>query len=517
MCKRIFLIAAFLMSFFASISVISHLSNRALDNDSSGELLLSKCLYDEKSLICPDWSYSTEFRINNQIIFALLFSIFENFIDVRITGIIIIEIILIGSFVFLLKSLDLCTESILFGMSIIILPYCVAYGRIVLYYGFYAPYLTFMFIIIGCFFQLRSAKNKKIWVILLFLFSFLGCINGIRQFFIVTIPLCFLQILMVIKKRTIKEFVYIIPCIFGSMAGLIVFYFVISKMIHMRQGASIKFVYKGISEFFIIVFSIMRQFGYRSNVQSNHFLWIMSLCGIFVMVYALFYAIKNLFTIIDNKYYVYGMLVFSLILNAFTFLFFDLPYNLSYDYARYLTPASVWCIPIFCLLYDEEKNIIPRIIFCAAMVIFIGNSLINICFLHNPDLFTQDFDGLPFRETADIGRYSDALAFIREEKYELGYSFNDANVLAEKLNGLPVIWIEEKDGNIAYLDWLSRSSLKEINAEKVFLCAYYDKASSFRAYEVSDYAEPVFNDRNRLFIYEINDPSAFKQYLDTRK
>ena len=506
------LLLILLIVFLSSVSVITHLSNNTLDNDASGEMVLSHCLFENKSPVCDDWTYGTEFRINNQIVFSLLFFLFNDWITVRIVGTLIIELMLLFSFVFMMHSVRVKTESILFGAILLLLPYCVAYGRIVLYFSFYAPYITFMFIICGCYFKYLD-ENKKWWV-LTFLFTFISCTNGIRQFFTTVAPLLVLHFLLCLKRRDWKYIYKIFPVFFGGISGLLFFYLFILKIVHLEQGAGINIKYKGISELFIVIFSIMRQFGYRSGIPKFTFLWFMSLAGIFVMIYAVYHSITKVLTAkTDSLAIIYGMLPVTLLLNAVTFVLFDLPYNQRYDYARYLTPASVWCIPLFTLISCRIKNKKSSYSFSLIMIIFIGNSIINYCFLHNPNYFSQEYDGLPFRDTSDIGIYRESLNYLRNNKFELGYVFSDANVLTEKLNGVPVIPLEEKNHQIVYLDLLTRKKYREIDTQNVFLFAKYTEAASFLSYPISDFAELVNTEQNEAFIYRITSPEVFREYL----
>ena len=102
--KRIILWSSFFLILTCSVITTWHISNNLLDDDASAELVLAKCLYDEKSLISKDFVYSTEFSINNQIIYAFLFSIFSDWTLVRFWGTLIIQLIALVSLVFLLRS-----------------------------------------------------------------------------------------------------------------------------------------------------------------------------------------------------------------------------------------------------------------------------------------------------------------------------------------------------------------------------------------------------------------------------
>ena len=513
MKKRTLLISVLFLTLFLSLLVIIHLANSQLDNDTSGEMVLSHCLYEKKSPVCDDWTYGTEFRISNQIIFAGLFFIFSDWTIVRIIGTLIIELMLLFSFCFMMHSVHVKTDCILFGAILLLLPYCVAYGRIVLYYSFYAPYIIFMFLIFACYFKALNGSRK--WLLMTYIISFIACSNGIRQFFTTIVPLTALQLIICLKSRKIKKIYKVLPALLGGISGLLFFQFFILKIVHLEQGASINIKYKGFSEIIIIIFSIMRQFGYRSGIPKTSFLGIASTAGIFVMLYAVFCSVYKLITDKSDVYTIIcGMLPVALLLNAITFLFFDLPYNQSYDYARYLTPASVWCIPLFTLIPDNNDTKKNLYAFSAAILIFITNGILNYCFFQNPDTFPQVYDGLPFLETDDIGKYKNSLDHLRKDNYQFGYTFSDANVLTEKLNGLPVIPLVEEEGQIIYLDLLTRKSFRDLEHDNVFLIAKYNEANTFLSYPISKNAELVHNEHNEMFIFKLSDPAEFKSYLD---
>ena len=86
--------------------------------------------------------------------------------------------------------------------------------------------------------------------------------------------------------------------------------------------------------------------------------------------------------------------------------------------------------------------------------------------------------------------------------------------MTEKLNGLPVIPLEENDGQIIYLDLLTRKSFRNLENENVFLIAKYNEANTFLSYPISKNAELVHNEQNEMFIFKLSDPDEFKSYLD---
>ena len=513
MKKRIFLCVVLLLISVLTVFVIHHLSMNLLDSDTSGEMLLSKCIHDEKSPVCHDWDYTIEYRINNQLIFAFLFAFISDWFTVRFIGTLIILLIYVLTFVFFLRSCGFKTDTILFGCILVLLPYCVSYGRIVLYYSFYAPYLSFVFLIIGCFFRLLEGQSKW-WITGLALFSVLGCINGFRQFYITMIPMCALGLWHLILTKRKKAFLLSLFSSLWGVIGLMIHSFIIMRNIHFEMKLAEMIVFKGVSEAIVIFFTIMRHFGYRSGIDKFSFLGMMSLAGVGVMVYALFVSIKGFICErTEKKLYLKGMLFVQLVMTAGTMVFYALPFNTRFDYSRYFVPASFWVIPLFLTVLEERKQQLHKLIFSVVLAVFIGNSVINLCFFLDPNTFRQDFDGLGYTSTDYITQYDEVIRFIKDEGYQMGYSFHDANVLSEKLNGLPVVSIEKNGDKIFYSEWLTRKSYRDTKADKVFLWAYYDEAMTFLSTEAAKDADLAYNFRDRLLLFDLKDPEGFKAFL----
>ena len=149
--KLIALHCLLFMLLLLSISTTVRFSSDILDDDASGEMILSDTFRKEKTLVPKDWFFGNEYRINNQLIWGVLLNFFDDWQTARLIGTFIIQLIYLGSFIYMMRSFGFDWERILYGCSLLILPYCVAYGRIVLYHCFYAPHIIFSFLIAGLF------------------------------------------------------------------------------------------------------------------------------------------------------------------------------------------------------------------------------------------------------------------------------------------------------------------------------------------------------------------------------
>ena len=81
------------------------------------------------------------------------------------------------------------------------------------------------------------------------------------------------------------------------------------------------------------------------------------------------------------------------------------------------------------------------------------------------------------------------------------------------MNGFPIIGIQYNEGRLSYLNWLTRKNIRNSPEENLFLIANYNDAETFRGITAPELSELVYQDENELFIYQINDPDAFKSFL----
>lgn len=76
-------------------------------SDDASELVYSRMLAQEGSIISSNWYGSTELEIlNTQLIYSLLFHFTSNFQVVRIVGQVILTLIFLASYLFCLRGID---------------------------------------------------------------------------------------------------------------------------------------------------------------------------------------------------------------------------------------------------------------------------------------------------------------------------------------------------------------------------------------------------------------------------
>ena len=145
-------ILLFLVSIGMTLFLIFTTAGKITDSDAAAELIYSRMLAQDGkiSLLNENWYYSTEFRFfHSQIIYTLLFHIFDNFLFVRIAGSIILCALYILSFLYLCRGLKLSVQSFFLGAAYLLFPTSIPYARIILMHNYYTPYLIIIFLAIG--------------------------------------------------------------------------------------------------------------------------------------------------------------------------------------------------------------------------------------------------------------------------------------------------------------------------------------------------------------------------------
>lgn len=178
-----------------------------IDSDMSSELVLAKLLASEKRFITTEWFYSSEIRVlNTNLVFMPLFLITNNWHTVRIAGIVILDLILFGSFYYLAKQLNI--KHIPWIGFLVLGGVSRDYLLFVTLGSFYIPHFVLSFLSIGLVFSIIKDERKNIRLIklgILLLLAFAAGLEGMRL-----VSLCYLPLLATsFLYCLIKEFSYL--------------------------------------------------------------------------------------------------------------------------------------------------------------------------------------------------------------------------------------------------------------------------------------------------------------------
>ena len=154
-----------------------------LDSDMSSDLLLSYRLRQEHALLTTNWFYSTELRIfHNHLVFAPLFFLSDNWLQVRTIGTAIILLGMLASCWYFCRQAGIGHLFPAIG-TLLVTPVSDVYFRITLLTVSYPPHLFAAFLCCGVLFQYIRCKKRPVRIALLVfltLFSFVIGLGGLR-------------------------------------------------------------------------------------------------------------------------------------------------------------------------------------------------------------------------------------------------------------------------------------------------------------------------------------------------
>ena len=218
-----------------------------------------------------------------------------------------------------------------------------------------------------------------------------------------------------------------------------------------------------------------------------------------------------------RKYVMRTMLAVNLLVQLIIFIFGDIPFRLQADYSRYLVPASVWIIPLFCSSLDGEEKLphIRRIVFYLCLGIFVMNGLFNQGSFLNNQNFGQPYDGISYDNPHMADDLQTAVEYIRVHEYTCGYAFaGEANTLVELMNGFPVCALRRTpDGALEYANWLTRNSYKTVPAEGAFFLMTEKDEPNYADVLAESGAERIYFDDEGYVIYDITDLPRFREQI----
>jgi hypothetical protein len=169
-----------------------YLSNR-IDTDQSSELVLSKLISEEHTIVSGNWYYFTELRVlNTQLVFAPLFYVFSSWRKVRIVGETILVALLGFSAYFLGRRMKISRNRSLLLSALLMVPFSEEYFWFIIKGSYYVPHVFISFITMGLLYLYLDSQNKRRKILSLVLTAALSLgagLGGPRQPMVLYIPL----------------------------------------------------------------------------------------------------------------------------------------------------------------------------------------------------------------------------------------------------------------------------------------------------------------------------------------
>lgn len=409
-----------------------------LDSDMSSDLLLGYVLRKEHSLLSTNWFYSTELRVfHNHLVFAPLFFLFDNWLQVRTIGTAIILLAMLASCWYFCHQAGIGALFPAVG-TLLITPVSDVYFRIALLTVSYPPHLFASFLSLGLLLHYIRSPRRRTRIILLviqILFSFVVGMNGLRQVLTFYLPLmitalflCFLYSKphpnLTLPGWDVSERRLLIgstAATMATMAGWLVNTRIFRYIYHYTSQEGVHFSAFDGARLESLFFGWLESFGFRTGeyVTSPQILY-NAFCFLALAVILCAYISLALnpqrYTLAERIFYLLSF--FAFLAYEGLYLFTDMVY-----YTRYNIPVVVLMMPVAVdYLYRLPRCRLWRGALLggmAALFLWCGN-----------DYYT---DLWPKNMTAS---QEAAVTALRVAGYTEGYAtFWNANVMVEISNG----------------------------------------------------------------------------------
>lgn len=415
-----------------------------LDDDNGAEMILSKIIAQRGGILRKDWYYSSELRvINTQLVYAVLFRISSDWHVVRLTGNVIMYLILLAAVWYLCRELHIrqyyCVIAAMF-----MIPMSHDYYLFALHSAYLLPHITLSVVLLAMY--LHYSQTEKKWiktflVILLGILSFLVGLGGIRHIIVFYLPLVCSSFLMIylkrkeILKKQILDNQYVQRCLLTvvisvlAIFGFLINHLVLKKIFDFSNYLShysyfCPFNTENIEQ---VVNGWLRVYGYQDS-GSLFSLHLISNVLPAVILLLLFFSVKK---IKEEKYYDDQQKVLVIFLGSGVFFLSVLFVFSTMWYAeRYIMPISIFAFPLIFVVFDKLeiagklKNILV-LFFC---------SLLTVCAVINYKSYAEIDTSRETRIVTDI---------LLEKGYMNGYSFafwKYGDCITEYSNGQIEVW-----------------------------------------------------------------------------
>ena len=563
--KRILCAALLLLALVVSFRTAWIVSSTLLDSDASSELILGEKLAREGGILSSTWFYSTELRVlYNQIVYSLLFRLFSDWSLVRFLGAVIMQLLMLGAFYFLSRQAKIPFERFCVGGAAMLLPFSVAYGRIVLYHNYYIPHIIVVLTTVGLYLSLaKENRSERKWAfplkaVLLCLLAFGGGLGGVRQLMICTGPLLVSVFLSALfsengagedRLNRLKEkapaLAWALAAVAASVLGYLVNLKVLSARYSFMDYSSQSLALGTVNDLEALFRTILKDLGYigRGGLFSAN--GIVSLLAVFVFLLSLIVAFHTLRHTRDRfaRFLSIFMLMTQLVMTCVSLFLSEGGFYME----LYYLPVLFWIIPAMAKAdlrknsgmvpsAEGEKKSLPASLLSGAaplslhglaglmvLVMMIGCGFYFTGFFRDPNNFSNDVDysGLTYQDTATVETLRPAAEMITEKGYDLCYAtYWYGPVITELTDGKVKsvsVQLGRRRHPIVYYDWLSDMNLRPAafaEGRKACILADMELASAVEDNSVLEGRCVEVGRVNGLVLYELTDPAVLARDLE---
>ncbi|MBO5502289.1 MAG: hypothetical protein J6A48_09730, partial [Clostridia bacterium] len=203
------LLLACLSALLCCVTVF-HTSLHLMDSESSADMMLACRIFRTHKWLPDHWYLDAEHELfGNHLAFVPFFGIFSDWRKIRFFGTLLQIGCLLLSYLYLCKKAKYSRTAQLLGISLLLLPTSIAYGRNVLYHTGDLPYLIISFLLVAFLLALwedleaKAALHRRvIHGTCLLLTAFAGGLNHFRQAAVLLVPLIFVCLIQGVRDRS---------------------------------------------------------------------------------------------------------------------------------------------------------------------------------------------------------------------------------------------------------------------------------------------------------------------------
>lgn len=513
--------------------------NNWIDSDMAAEMIFSKLLAEEgKFIATADWYYSTEFRVlYTQLVMGILHRFCSNWHTIRVITNIVFYILMLGSFYFVCKPLQIKKRNIRLCALALLVPVSEAVMTHLQMGNTYMSHVILCFLTFGLFLRLSDQtchiKHKKsiLYGICYVVLCVILGISGVRYMLDLLVPFVLAAMILCMQSKSFQRFRrqpskehfllcaksgqarYLYTAIVGAVTGCVGYLInilYISKTYQFQTYDATNFIKVYGNEGVFMervqnaVGQLLQMFGY---IENKSFLSLRGLITMlaFVMIAGLGFAWykslryaqkkEELETEQEHRTITVLFAGVSFVLHLFVFIF-----TTSTMVDRYFIPIAIFFLLVLAIYMEWEELAFDRVALCMVLGACLSLAGLKTYF----SFLTND---------KNASRYEVA-SYLVEEGYSFGYaSYWNSNIMTEVSNGaleMANLWSLESLGDFK---WSSKMSSYEPKEGKVFLIASKDELGALEQYDMLEKQTVIFENED----YTVLHFDSQEQFLEYRE
>lgn len=472
-----------------------------LDGDASTELILSRHLHDKGVLISDSWDYSTEVRVlvTQNLLQIPLFSFLTDWHKIRFIATMLWQVIYLLCWGALAHELGCNVRRFCIGGAALLLPFSVAYGRLVLYCAYYCPVMAFCLLETAIFLwsmkrlQREARKDRIIAMAVLFLASLVAGVHGARYMLNITAPVICTSVMLLVMRmagrkeklsdlrgRYLLQLLPLLVMVIGSGIGY-VFY---NRFLMTHFHCDTEYVSQSLQPMTVfgawdMVLAWMRNFGYCKGVAlfSRE-----GVGGVLGAMGAIGSLIAGICWIRDpeasgEKRFASLFCLLSLLIVAVYMGLVSGEADYEY-YDRYFLVATVFAVPMLMTpaRADRELRVTPRgllSVCCMAALLISGFNTLTYFNTLGGNIY-MTYEGLTYKDQLTVWKLGGSVDFLQREGYDTGLALGATGywyspVITEMTDGAIAMGYIGKEGNIRMNDRNFLTDSSQLAQSRFFL------------------------------------------------